>query len=344
MNFKLLFLIPILSVSLFAWGKTTPKTPKNTATESNTTENNTKKTAPAAEGEKLEKTTDKELSIDEKKYLIISKLKTSEPEALDIYSNGKTVELNIPIGNITTITFDDFVKKIDYPLNSGIELITGAMETQKPEKFISVRSVSATLKNIDFQIQLHNGQWHRITFKTSLKDKRYSKINMLNSNTEKVPMKELKAKYFDKDLPVKEVSKQENLKAIRFIVDRLSVDTNRHDQQIEIEDKIDKVIIDQSNKNGLLFNLDSVVAEPFNIVGGIHESKSDSKIEKEIVLLNITIKNTKDKIFTLSEELIMTLFPHFIAFYYDKNNPTIAPFGTHKLLVVIEDHRLDKEK
>jgi hypothetical protein len=172
---------------------------------------------------------------------------------------------------------------------------------------------------------------------------KYNEINILErlDVVEKNKMQKIKEKYFNRNINVKEISKLEVIKSVNLIIDRLETDTNAHDEQLALEEKINAVILND-DKNKISLILKSVLSEPFNIVGGIYKEKKDQKKEKEIVLLNLVLENFGDKNFKITPSFIKHSFNNYISFYYDSINPIVPPKSSAKILVVIEDSRLDK--
>jgi len=283
------------------------------------------------------------MSRKEYQELIVSQLKKSSNTPLNITMTGEPLNLNIPLSNLVLISLPEVIQDLVVPQgNTGLSVLNEKEIKKSPVKMLKIRNINPLLRDEEILVKLINGEWLRLNFSTILNKMKYNEINILEDLDvlKKKKIEKIKAKYFNKNLNVIEISKNEVIKAVNMIIDKLETDTHAHDELVALEEKVNALIFN-NNKLGISLILETVVAEPFNIVGGVYKEKKDQKKEKEIVLLNIVIENYGKKNFELTPKFVKHSFNNYIAFYYDINNNIIAPGSFLKLLVVVEDNRLD---
>jgi len=345
---------------LHAWGKKSPSVSNTEVTtvadtyKENSVEKRYQSSRPARKKNNYNTRSKMSLNLERKlkgktkaemRELVLSELKNANTSPLNLINTGETLFINIPISNPVLISFYKPIEDIIWPeFISGptLKILNQSEIAQGGANLLKLRSLSPLLKNEEILVKLENGEWVRISFSTRLNEEKYNEINILEELEilEKEKIKELKNKYFNKKINVREISKKEVLKSIKMIVDRLETNTKAHIEQLAIEEKIDSLILnDKERKISII--LRTVVSEPFQIVGAKGEDKIDSITETEIVMLNLTIENYGDKTFKLNPNFFKNAFNNYISFWYDINDVNVAPSSSKDIIVVIEDQRMD---
>lgn len=327
MKNKIIFLlISTLSASSFsyAWGTKTSETNQATKTIVKPNANKTVTNTNDSQANNL--------STNEKKLLVLNKLKSSNPRATNIAYDGSTIPLNIPLYNPTIINLPEPIAEMFFVQGNGIELIEDPLATKS--NILKIRSISPLLHEYELQLRLINNEWVRLKISTNLKNERFSKINIITPSDKEVNLQALRSKYFSRKYNVKNITRKENVKAVNLIVDRLDTESKKHSEQVEIEEKINKFII-KNDRFGLF--LKSSVVEPFEVVSEYKPNANTIKSNKEVILLNIDVFNFGEKYLELTTPFIKNIFKNYIAFWYDFENAKIAPNSSAKLIIVIED-------
>lgn len=321
-------LVMMFTTSLsFGWGTKTVEDIKKPTQSKKIIDNKTEKETPAATAEE-----GTPLSIEEKKFLVINKLKSSDPKAITRTYDGKTMALNIPLFNPTIINLPVPIAEMIFVKGTGVDLIEDPLTTQS--NILKIRSISPVLNDYELQLRLINNEWVRFKISTSLKSERHSKINILMPSNKELDLEKARERYFLRKYSIKNITKKENVKAVNLIVDRLDTESKKHLEQLEIEEKINKFIL-KNERFGLF--LESSLVEPFEVVSEYKPNANTVTQNKEIILLNLKIFNFGDEYLELSPPFVKNIFKNYIAFYYDLENNKIAPNSSGKLVIVIED-------
>lgn len=277
-------------------------------------------------------TKQRSLTTEERKILVINKLKESKSDTLNVKSKGETIELNIPLFTPTLVQLPGKVTELLYVQNGGLEFIEDPVVNQSD--YLKLRSMNPLLLKEEVKLKFLDGTWVSLKFSTSLKTDRYSKISINNITKKDVSATLAKQKYFSKKYTVKDINKREVTKGVNLIVDRLDTDSKKHYLQLEVQEPVNKFIIE--NEKISIF-LKSTVSEPFEVISKYVPNENDITNNKEIVLLNLELTNNSDKFFTMSPNLVKTIFPNYIAFHYDVEKRNLPPASKIPLLVVIEE-------
>lgn len=352
---KKILLITIFSVTTIfaAWGQQTITVNKKEKTQAETTTSSEQKKEKSLFSNFLstdEKNKFNSLSRDEKKALIISKLKESKDKTLNLKSNGEKLYLNIPLFKPIIIKLPSKITETLYISNGKLEILEDPSDTK--QNYLKLRSIHPLLKDEEINLKSIDGYWLTLNLSTSLNGDRYTKINInspfLESDKNK-NFEKLRKKYFNKKYNMKEINKYEIQKAISLIIDRLNVNSKGYEEQKEILEPINDYFI-ENKKLGLFIK--NALVEPFQIVSLYTPGARDKKIEKEIVLLDMYFENYTNKTFKLTPTLIKKLFPKYIAFWYDTKWKRIGPQSKERIIVVYEKkmkkvskiNKHDKEK